>query len=177
MQKIAIDDILGRIDQKRQFEGVSEDGSFYIKIDEYTPYICTAIHNGHKLRDELIDLCLLSEQERWYEEDPNTLDFISSFPIVLASLDSRYEYDLNRPEQEAIYETAWGKEVWMRPLHNSEREESLRKYKNFYEVLFRLISILEGSFGACLLYDIHSFNYQRLDKSTPLFNVGTKNIN
>lgn len=177
MPNKTIEEILQKIDQKKPFEAESEYGSFYIKIEEYTPFICTAIHNGHRLREDLSEICLLSEQERWYEEDPNTLDFISSFPIVMGGLDSRYEYDLNRPPDIAVYETAWGKDVWKRPLTADEKNTSLAKHENFYRVLYHLIEILEKSFGAVLLFDIHSYNFKRIDRETPLFNLGTENIN
>ena len=97
MLSLSIESIKSKIENQELFEAVSSDNSFRIKINDYVPYACFAIHEGHQLRTSLKDICLLNEHERWYEEDPHTVDFIKSFPIVIEGLDSRYEYDLNRP--------------------------------------------------------------------------------
>lgn len=97
-----------RIKKRECFHAEINDGSFIVKIDEYTPLICAAIHNGHRLRSELDKSFLLSKQERYYEEDPYTDELISSFPIQLIGNDSRFEYDLNRAKTLSTYfKTAW----------------------------------------------------------------------
>ena len=45
-----------------------------------------------------------------------TKNMVISHPIVIAGLDSRFEYDLNRAPETAIYEDAWGKQLWHSPL-------------------------------------------------------------
>jgi hypothetical protein len=40
------------------------EGSFQVKIEKYTFYVCTAIHDGHNLRENLRVNCLLDESER-----------------------------------------------------------------------------------------------------------------
>lgn len=114
MLKLDIDQIIQHIEESKHFEAECTDSSFYIKIDEYTPFVGFAIHNGHQLRKDLIPKCALSDYERWYEEDPETYHFISSLPIVIAAKDSRYEYDLNRNPETAIYHEAWGKKFGKR---------------------------------------------------------------
>ena len=57
-----------RIKNRECFHAEVNDGSFIVKIDEYAPLICAAIHNGHRLRAELDKSFLLSKQERFYEE-------------------------------------------------------------------------------------------------------------
>ena len=47
-------------------------GAFEIRIREYVAHVCTAIHAGHRLREELEPKCALNEHERLYEEDPFT---------------------------------------------------------------------------------------------------------
>ena len=88
--------MIQRIGKGIAFEAEARDRSFRIKIREYVPYVCTAIHDGGNFRDELKLKTVLSDYERWYEEDPHTADFMSSMPIVLAGQDSRFEHDLNR---------------------------------------------------------------------------------
>ncbi|MBL6991583.1 MAG: flavohemoglobin expression-modulating QEGLA motif protein [Bacteriovoracaceae bacterium] len=145
-------------------------------IDDYVPYICAAIHNGGNLRPELKDKINLTRNERWYEEDPLTGDFISPFPIRIIANDSRYEYDLNRPLNECIYTKVWGKKVWSKKLSKVDKDLSLKKHQNFYMVVLTLVFELEKRFNACLVYDIHSYNYKRITGKAPLFNIGTENI-
>ncbi len=153
-----------------------EQGGFIIKINKYVPYCCTAIHNGSHLRNELRHKMALSEYERWYEEDPHTADFISSMPITIVGLDSRFEYDLNRSPENCIYSEAWGKNVWEKKLNNNEIKLSISKHADYYKILKALIQKIETLFGGCIVYDIHSYNYQRWERVVPLFNVGTEQI-
>ncbi|MFP4846687.1 N-formylglutamate amidohydrolase [Winogradskyella sp. PE311] len=176
MLKLSIQEIVSKIENEEVFHAVSEDYSFTIKLDAYVHYACSAIHNGNQFRKELWNNCLHSEYDRWYEEDPETKNMIISHPIVIAGCDSRFEYDLNRPSEEAVFETAWGKQLWKEPLAESEKEKSLLKHANFYKVVNALISKLEEKFGVCIVYDIHSYNWQRWDREVPTWNLGTTNI-
>lgn len=174
MQVLKIDQIIRKIELSETFEAEAADHSFSIKIAEYVPYVCTAIHNGHNFRTELLDKIHHSDYDRWYEEDPATADFISSMPILLIGNDSRFEYDLNRSPDKAVYEDAWGKPVWKTPLKEEEKQRSLEKHHNFYRVVNALISRLEKKFKACVVYDMHSYNYVRHQRPTPVFNIGMK---
>ncbi len=153
------------------------EGGFQVKIEKYSFYVCTAIHDGHHLRENLLDNCLLDESERLYEEDPFTGALIEDMPITLTGLDSRYEYDLNRGEETCVYETAWGKEVWKQPLTKDQKNESLEKHRRFYRVAVALAKKLQAIHGSCLFYDMHSYNYIRREESdTPAFNIGTEQL-
>ncbi len=176
MQVLEIKTIINKINQKEIFEAQTPDLALSIKISDYVPFIFTALHSGHNLRKDLVEKCLLNDYERWYEEDPKTDEFISLLPVTLISNDSRYEYDLNRSEKEAIYETAWGKIVWKAPLDEEERELSLAKYRNFYKVAEALIRMIESMFSRVFVFDIHSYNYKRIQRETPVFNLGTKGV-
>lgn len=176
MQKLKIDGILKLIKSGKIFEAESADGSFTIKINRYVPYVCLAVHDGSHVRESISEKLALTDFERWYEEDPFTGDFISSLPITIISNDSRYEYDLNRRPSECVYDIAWGKNVWKKKLTTKEKQISLSKHNNFYKVLKVLVAKLEGTFDGCLVYDIHSYNSKRINRETPLFNLGTENI-
>jgi len=177
MRKLTIEQIISNIEKGLTFSCVSKDNSFSIKIDSYVPYVCTAIHDGHNFRDELSIKTVLSEYERWYEEDPFTGDFIGSMPITLIGHDSRFEYDLNRAPESAVYETAWGKKCWRKSLSKDEKKRSLAKHTNFYRVVHALAYKLEKEFNACVWYDIHSYNWKRWDRPVPVFNIGSEKIN
>lgn len=176
MQSLSIKEIVKLIQNQKTFEAVAEDGSFEIKVGGYVPYICTAIHDGHNLRSSLKEKILIDEFGRWYEEDPFTADFIASMPITLVGLDSRFEYDLNRSPESCIYEEAWGNKVWKKNLSNKERQTSLQKHKNYYKVTHALVQKLEELYDGCVVYDVHSYNWQRWDRKVPLFNIGCERI-
>lgn len=176
-EKLNIAEIIRKIEQGQLFEASPLEGGFVIKISKYVPYCCTAIHDGSQLRKELKKKIALTEYERWYEEDPHTADFIDSMPITIVGLDSRFEYDLNRTPETCIYDQAWGKTVWKKSLSTAEKKLSQQKHRNYFKVLHALITKLENLFGGSILYDIHSYNFQRWDRDVPLFNVGTERIN
>mgnify|MGYP005990012063 FL=1 len=176
MLRLTIKEIIEKIELEEIFEAVIEDNSFSIKIDSYVPYVCGAVHDGHQFRDELLEYCLHSEYERWYEEDPETKTMINSHPIVLAGLDSRFEYDLNRAPETAVYQDAWGKQLWKEELPLKLRQKSIQKHNAFYEVVDALIAKIESKFGCCIVYDMHSYNWKRWNREVPTWNLGTGNI-
>ena len=176
MIKLSVDQIIAKIKNEETFHAVSSDYSFTIKIDEYVHYACGAVHDGHQFRKELWEHCLHSEYDRWYEEDPATKDMVRTHPIIIAGMDSRFEYDLNRAPETAVYDDAWGKKLWKKELPKKMKDKSLSKHYNFYKVVDALISKLEDMFGVCVVYDMHSYNWRRWDREVPTWNLGTKNI-
>jgi N-formylglutamate amidohydrolase len=176
MEKLTIAQIITKIKNEELFEAVVSDYSFTIKIDAYVPYACGAVHDGHQFRRELWLNCIHTEYDRWFEEDPATKEMVQSHPIVIAGIDSRFEYDLNRAPESAIYEDAWGKQLWHNPLSEAMKQKSLDKHTNFYKVVHALIEKLEEKFGVCVVYDMHSYNWKRWDREVPTFNFGTGNV-
>ena len=176
MIKLSVDQIIEKINAEETFHAVASDYSFSIKIDEYVPYVCGAVHDGDQFRKELWENCTHTQYDRWYEEDPETKNMVQSLPILIAGRDSRFEYDLNRPPEEAVFETAWGKQLWKSPLGDKEKYLSLSKHNAFYRVTHALIAVIENKFGCCIVYDMHSYNWQRWDREVPTWNLGTTNI-
>ena len=159
------------------FEAILEDGSLEVRVQEYVPYLCTAIHAGHQLRTDLADICLLNEEERYREEDSYTDELIESFPVTLVVRDSRYEYDLNRPTDKCLYEEAWGKKVWRQPLTAEQSQVSCHKHSRYYHLLEALVAAIRCRFGGCLVIDLHSYNWQiRQHQNAPIFNLGTAQL-
>ena len=130
VEELSIKEIINRIKNYDSFEAVPPDHSFHIKIRDYVPFVCAAIHAGGNLRENLKDKIIHSDYERWYEEDPFTDSFISSMPLTIVGKDSRFEYDLNRSPEKCVYNDAWGKQVWKKPLSKSLKKESLSKHSN-----------------------------------------------
>jgi len=169
--------IIEKINQRETFNATIDGRGFSIKIEKYAPILCAAIHNGGNMRLALADSCLLSQAERYYEEDPFTGSFIEQQPITLIAHDSRYEYDLNRTHDECVYVTAWGKEIWKEPLPAEEIAISKEKHAQFFRIVSAVVEALAKDFGQCLVYDIHSYNYQRHErKDVPVFNIGTSSV-
>ncbi|MEJ2113343.1 MAG: N-formylglutamate amidohydrolase [Flavobacteriaceae bacterium] len=162
MQKLSVQEIIQKIKNEEIFD--------------YVHYVSAAIHDGNQFRKELWDNCLHTEYERWFEEDPCTKTMVKNHPIVIAGCDSRFEYDLNRPPEEAVFETAWGKQLWKNPLSEDMKTTSLKKHNNFFQVVETLINKLENKFGVCIVYDMHSYNWRRWDREVPTWNLGTSNI-
>lgn len=177
MQTLSEDAIVEKIKHREIFTATIDTGGFTLKIEKYEPALSAAIHNGGHLRSELLDNCLLSQAERYYEEDPYTGSFIEQQSITLIAHDSRYEYDLNRNTSECVYDTAWGKDVWKKPLTEEAISASKEKHAQFYRIVSAVVEALVEDFGQCIVYDNHSYNYRRHDRDDlPVFNLGTTSV-
>jgi hypothetical protein len=177
MMELDVGDCLQAIREHKTFAASVNDGALFIRIDEYVPIVCTAIHNGHRLRPELAAKCALDEAARLREEDPYTADIASNMPITVVGNDSRYEYDLNRPPETCVYEEAWGQVVWSEPLTDAERAASLAKHQAFYSILGELYGQLESLHSQVTVYDVHSYNFRRPGMGdVPVFNIGTEQV-
>jgi uncharacterized protein (TIGR02421 family) len=178
MLTLSEDEIVAAIAAGDTFEAELDDGSIIVRVNEYVPYVCSSIHAGHRLRDNLVDNCLIDENARLQEEDPFTDQLIDSFPITLTARDSRYEYDLNRTPETCVYDDLWGSQVWRKPLSAGQSDQSLLKHARYYRILKALMLALNKKFGGALLVDVRSYNWQiRQYGSAPTFNVGTSQIN
>jgi N-formylglutamate deformylase len=148
------------------------------------PVAASAIHNGHELRDEVEEIMALSASERLREEDPHTGIWTSVAATQLIAHRSRFEVDLNRPRDNAVYrspEDAWGLQVWKREPSAALLESSLAEYDAFYSEAHRIFSEMEKRFGHFVVLDLHSYNHRRQGPGEPLddaasnpeVNVGT----
>jgi hypothetical protein len=177
MIEFGVDECVTAIRNRETFHAAINNGAFFIKIEDYTHFVCTAIHNGHNLRSGLVEKCALNDSERLREEDPYTADIAANMPITVVANDSRYEYDLNRSPETCVYEEAWGQAVWCEPLSDAEKAASVAKHNAFYTVLGALYEQLESLHPQVLAYDVHSYNYKRPGMGdVPLFNVGTEQL-
>jgi N-formylglutamate deformylase len=132
--------------------------------------IASAIHHGHELRPEIAALMALDDAERLREEDPFTGPLASRFGVSAVVNRSRFEIDLNRKRNAAIYgrpDEAWGLEVWAGPLTEQQISRSLDLYEGFYGELSSILDHLTAEFGGFVLYDIHSYNHRRAGPAAP----------
>ena len=148
------------------------------------PLVAVAVHHGHDLRGEVADLMALSDAERLHEEDPFTGGWTEIAPTRLTGRRSRFEVDLNRPPNLAVYrrpEDAWGLNVWKRPLPEDVAARSLAQHAAFYEALYDVLKGIERRYGRFVVYDLHSYNHRRggpdapfdEPEKNPQVNVGT----
>lgn len=143
-----------------------------------------AIHDGHRVREELLRRLAISDADRLREEDPYTGSWACMAPTRVIGLRSRFEVDLNRPRDGAIYrrpEDAWGLHVWRDELPAAEYEESVAEYDLFYDMLRDLCSRKTEEYGRFVILDLHSYNHRRSGpdgtpadpEHNPQVNIGT----
>lgn len=160
-----------------------EDRIWKIKKGD-SPLIATAIHDGHGLRDEVAELITLSETDRLREEDPFTNSWVDVADTQIVALRSRFEVDLNRPRETAVYlkaEDCWGLDFCSEPPSREIVKRSLAEYDTYYTFLKDLLTETEEKFGRFVVFDIHSYNHRRngpdaAPESTdenPEVNIGT----
>lgn len=152
---------------------------------EHAPIVATAIHAGHAVRPELLPKMALSEEERLREEDPFTDRFTVPAKGRIVATHSRFEVDLNRPREGAVYqkpEDAWGLQVWKAPLSASELAQSLAIYDAFYSQMRHFFDTVHAAHGKFVVLDIHSYNHHRKGPTAPFddpqenpdINIGTE---
>ncbi|WP_425327256.1 N-formylglutamate amidohydrolase [Rhizobium grahamii] len=148
-----------------------------------SPVVGTAIHDGDGVRKSLLNRFALSASERLREEDPFTAFLIDDLPNKVVCHRSRFEVDLNRGRDGAVYispEQAWGLNVWRDPLPQDEKARSLALHDSYYAMLRFVLKEVELNFGKFVLLDVHSYNHRRTapdvetnQQDAPDINIGT----
>ncbi|SEQ36925.1 N-formylglutamate amidohydrolase [Devosia sp. YR412] len=152
-----------------------------------SPLIGTAVHNGHTVRSDLVGLMALDAAGRLREEDPFTEYTIRDMPNRVVFHRSRFEIDLNRARDGAVYltpEQAWGLEVWAELPGAELVAASLRIHDAYYASLKHMLSQIEAEFGGFVLLDMHSYNHRRNGPDgapsdpaeAPVINIGTSSM-
>ena len=135
-----------------------------IVLSRDTPIVTAAIHNGHRLSNEIEKLMALSGEERLREEDPCTGKWARTSRNHIIGRISRFEFDLNRPPEKAVYltpEDAWGLQVWKTPPSREALERLLSRYNEIYTRIHEGLSDLIEKFGTVVVLDLHSYNHRR----------------
>lgn len=152
-----------------------------------TNIVITSIHSGHRIRPQLLPYLKLSETERLLEEDPFTDEWVKISDNNIRVLPSRFEVDLNRSRNKAIYtcpQDAWGLEVWSQKLPDEIVENSLQVYDEIYTQFANYFDDLLATHKHLIIYDLHTYNHRRegfdkyaLPEENPEINIGTGNLN
>jgi hypothetical protein len=129
------------------------------------PVIATAIHNGHDLRPEIEARMALGDGDRLREEDPFTGEAVRGVAQNVIVHRSRFEFDLNRDSDNAIYQTpeqSWGLEVWTPGgLDPQLVRNSLQLHARYYRMLGNLLDEVAERHRRFLVIDVHSYNHRR----------------
>jgi len=152
------------------------------------PLVATAIHAGHRIRSDVAGLLKVDEATRFREEDPFTDRLTEVAPTRVVAETSRFEFDLNRPPDRAVYLTAddaWGIDVWKATPPLRIVSESLARYERFYGEMDDLLRKLLGEHDRVLVLDLHSYCHRRGGPdappddpdANPEINVGTGSVN
>ncbi len=148
------------------------------------PIVATAIHDGHELRAEVAAAMKLPDPDRLREEDPFTGQAVVAVPNHIIVHRSRFEFDLNRGPDGAVYQTpeqAWGLDIWKERPGKALVERSLDIHAAYYRMLGALLDEIAGNHPHFALIDVHSYNHRRhgtdgppLDpEKAPEINIGT----
>ena len=128
------------------------------------PILATAIHDGHELRPAVAEAMKLTDADRLREEDPFTGQAVEGVPTHVIAHRSRFEFDLNRGPDEAVYETAeqaWGLDIWHSALARDLVEQSLAIHRSYYAMLGSLLDGIAAEHAQFVLIDVHSYNHRR----------------
>lgn len=149
-----------------------------------SPIVAAAIHQGHATRQAVRAALALDDRGQLQEEDPFTAEWAQIAKTQIIGLRSRFEVDLNRPRNKAVYqrpEDAWGLNVWREPPSAAFVAESLSEYDAFYTAIESLFRELVGQHGKVVVYDLHTYNHRREGRdavpadvaANPEVNIGT----
>ncbi|GAB4262584.1 MAG: N-formylglutamate amidohydrolase [Deferrisomatales bacterium] len=134
------------------------------------PLVAAALHAGHDLREAVRERLLLPEGTRVLEEDPYTELLCGGADGTVVAYRSRFEVDLNRPRDKAVYRTpedAWGLELWAGEPDAALVEESLRLYDRFYRDVEVYLGSLIDRFRKVVVLDLHSYCHRRAGPGAP----------
>ena len=128
------------------------------------PLVATAIHDGQGVQPDMLKVMALTRAERLREEDPFTGTWTTVAPTRLIGLRSRFEVDLNRPRDKAVYLTpddAWGLRVWKEAPSTECVERSLAIHDAFYDEVRALLQRMVHRYQRVVVLDLHTYNHRR----------------
>lgn len=148
------------------------------------PVVATAIHDGHQVGERALSEMVLDEAGRLREEDPFTGEALKDLPTYTIACRSRFEVDLNRPKDTAIYRRpaqSWGLRVWETEPSSSVCREALAYHDAYYNHIASVLDDVASRHSRFIVLDVHSYNYRRHgadreptpQKDAPDINIGT----
>lgn len=145
-------------------DGLGGAGAWWTVVCGEGPVVATALHAGHAVRDEVACRLAVGDAARLREEDPHTDLWTAIAPSRIVAHRSRFEVDLNRPRDQAVYldpDDAWGLEVWREAPGPDLVRHSLAIYDAFYRMAAALFDALAERHERFAVLDLHSYNHRR----------------
>ena len=112
----------------------------------------------------------MSDADRLREEDPFTGQAIVDVPTHIIAHRSRFEVDLNRAADTAVYRTpeqCWGLELWREPPSDALVERSLEYHRGFYATFEATLDGIAAHHPRFVVLDVHSYNHRRGGPGAP----------
>lgn len=106
----------------------------------------------------------LADSDRLREEDPFTGQAIFDVPTHVIVHRSRFEVDLNRASEDAVYERpeqSWGLKVWDEVPPAAMTRRSLDFHNSYYRMLGQLLDDIAAEHERFVVIDVHSYNHRR----------------
>ncbi len=128
------------------------------------PVVATAIHDGHLVPAGVLAEMALDDAGRLREEDPFTGEALKDLPTYTIACRSRFEIDLNRPRETAIYrrpEQSWGLRVWQSEPSDAVCRDALAYYDAYYAHIAAVLDDVASRHEKFVLLDVHSYNHRR----------------
>ena len=139
--------------------------------DPRCPVVAVALHDGHAVRPDVAAALAVAPADRRREEDPYTAELARLLPNWVVAERSRFEVDLNRPRERAVYQTpahAWGLRVWRGDAAPAPVVAgSLAAYDAFYVELRELLTTVAAGCGRFAVLDLHAYNHRRDGPASP----------
>ena len=129
-----------------------------------SPIVASAIHDGNGLRPEVAAAMVLGDLDRLREEDPFTGQAVAGVDNHIIVHRSRFEFDLNRGVDGAVYETpeqSWGLKVWHGQPDRAIFDRSLAIHAAYYRTLGHYLDEIAAEHERFVLLDVHSYNHRR----------------
>lgn len=148
------------------------------------PVVATALHDGHLVSPAGLAEMKLDEPGRLREEDPFTGEALQDLPTYTIACRSRFEIDLNRSRETAIYrapDQIWGLRVWRTEPSEAVCQDALANHEAYYAHIASVLDQVARHHPKFVLLDVHSYNHRRegaaaaptLQADAPDINIGT----
>ncbi|MBI3724014.1 DUF1704 domain-containing protein [bacterium] len=175
--RIPISSLRRALKESVALRGRSESSACRFQLAKLVPYLAIAPHGGHRVRRDLARLLRTDEKARLREECPGTDRLVTAAPIYVAAQDSRLEYDIELPEE------ALARDGFFRhPPPAEAAAESLVRHREVVGVIEALATSLLERFGACLVFELTSFEAVERRKGEkarpplPIFDFATAHL-
>lgn len=159
---------------------LAEEPAFDVEIERPdVPLLAVALHDGHAVRPQIAELLAIDERARLREEDPMSREWTALAPNRIVARRSRFEVDLNRAPEEAVYPArVWELDVWRSPPSRAIVARSVAIHTAFYRTVREVIASMARPL---LVLDLHSYNHRRGDRPddarlSPELNLGTGSL-